>query len=337
MSLTSSTSQYSPISIAQGYDFLKQLPLYQFYENLKSISAIQNDNHTECETLNDSNELQKICYQLGNILGKITQINKLVDVDNNNNNNRSCKYLNYFIQEQIEKVKPASNNLSTLYEALNKYKGKYEDYKCNFQENTKTDTDIAKISKELYYYAEYLYWIKKNIKNIENTKEIKYSQFFSAFVLYYNRLLQHDTCNDIKEYQTELNEFKGKYNEALAHIKTKYKDISTRPMDNVEEAKKSFRHPLQFIRDDSGDTIQAGTPEDSQGSTVGKATPIICSAVAIFMSSFMLHKFTPLGTYLRRNKLIDRNRMDEKQDDNYKLLSDTSRIPHNIAYQPVGN
>ncbi|KMZ88687.1 hypothetical protein PVBG_05543 [Plasmodium vivax Brazil I] len=290
------------------YDFLKQLPLYQFYENLKSISAIQNDNHTECETLNDSNELQKICYQLGNILGKITQINKLVDVDNNNNNNnRSCKYLNYFIQEQIEKVKPASNNLSTLYEALNKYKGKYEDYKCNFQENTKTDTDIAKISKELYYYAEYLYWIKKNIKNIENT---------NAFVLYYNRLLQHDTCNDIKEYQTELNEFKGKYNEALAHIKTKYKDISTRPMDNVEEAKKScttaqqddekdendtplflrstsfsrVRHPLQFIRDDSGDTIQAGTPEDSQGSTVGKATPIICSAVAIFMSSFMLHK-----------------------------------------------
>ncbi|SCA59809.1 VIR protein [Plasmodium vivax] len=366
MSLFSSTVHYTPISIAHGSEFLKELPLFKFYVKLESISTTPYKDHDECKSLNGFNELQKICYKLGDILGEITEISKLVDVDNNKNNDRSCQYLNYLIQEEIEKEKEKCdpNTLPSLYKALNKYKGSYGDYKCKFEQSNNTDTDIAKTSKNMYYYAEYLYWIIKEFKNIQDTKENIFSQFLNTSIRPYNKLLQHDTCNKPQKYKTQLEEFKNKYNEALEYIKKIYPVIITKPMNNYEEAKKTcgtdsektdelypdlFKyfstassdlraHPISqpLALSASGDILLDGTPQDSQGSTLGTATPIICSAVAISMFSFILHKFTPLGTYLRRNKLIDRNRMDEKQDDNYKLLSNASEIPHNIAYQPVG-
>ncbi|CAI7722546.1 hypothetical protein PVPAM_120078500 [Plasmodium vivax] len=165
-------------------------------------------------------------------------------------------------------------------------------------------------------------------------------QFLNDSVLYYNRLLLVDACSEIGKHQNILKDFNVKYNEALQCIKKIYSDINPKPMNKDEEAKKSCatdsekspeENEDQFILfssltsdsrtrrpptelSDAGPIYQDSIPQDSQGST-----------------------FTPLGTYLRKNKLIDRYRMNEKQDDNYKLLSDASRIPHNIAYQPVGN
>ncbi|SCA59794.1 VIR protein [Plasmodium vivax] len=359
MSLTSSTFKYTPIAIAEGYDFLNKLPLFKFYDELKSISTTQNNNRTECNNLIDYEDLQRICNKLGYILCNITQISNIANVDNN----RSCKYLNYLIQEEIENVNSDSNKLPTLYEALKKYKTSYENYKCDFEQNTETDIDIAQTIKQLNYYAEYLYWINENFENIQDTQEDNFSKFLNTFIMLYNRVLRYDTCNQSKKYLTKLNDFKKEYDEALEHIKTKYKDIKPKTMENDEEAAESCTtgkeqdqegdsefplfssikshittHPAPAAPTHSalGDTIRDDTPEDSNDSTIGKATPFICSGVAIFMFLFILHKFTPLGTCLRKNKLIDRNRMKGKQDDIYKLLSDASQIPHNIAYQPIG-
>ncbi|CAI7723969.1 Plasmodium vivax Vir protein, putative [Plasmodium vivax] len=367
MSPTNSTVQYSPISIAQSYVFLRELPLFKFYNELNITSTTPKINHDQCKNLTRHHDLYKICNQLGDILGNIKEINKLanVDVDNNNNNNRSCKYLNYLIREEIEKEKCDPNTLPSLYEALNTYNGSFENYKCNFEPNTNPDpdTDIAEKSKKLYYYTEYLYWITQKYNNIIKSNETDYYHFLNACVFYYNKLLQHDTCKENQKHKNELNDFKETYIEALENIKKIYPNITPKPMQDSEEAKESCTNNREKSQEsdeegfilfqsltsnsrtrrppptlsDSVAIHQNSIPQDSQGSTIGKATPIICSTVAISMFSFILHKFTPLGTYLRRNKLIDRNRMDEKQDDNYKLLSDASQIPHNIAYQPVVN
>ncbi|KMZ94044.1 hypothetical protein PVMG_02270 [Plasmodium vivax Mauritania I] len=325
-------------SIYRNNKFLNQLPLYQFFDKLISIPTTPNKKHDECESLNGYDELQKICNRLGNILDKITGISTLVDADNNKNN-ITCKYLDYFIQEEIEKEQCDSKNLPSLYEALNKYKDSYLNYKCDFVQNTNNDTTIYHTIKQVNFYAEYLYWLNQNYNNITNANKTDYYEFLNVCVLYYNRLLKHDTCIEINKYQTQLNEFKKEYDQALEAIKITHKDINPIPMHDENRAKESCSTDSKKVQElesdvftyfstipsgiraqpisprpalsNSGDTIQADAPEDSQGST-----------------------FTPLGTYLRRNKLIDRNRMDEKQDDNYKLLSDASRIPHNIAYQP---
>ncbi|KMZ77354.1 hypothetical protein PVIIG_05502 [Plasmodium vivax India VII] len=313
MSPTSSTVQYSPIAIAQ-YDFLKELPLFKFFDQLKSISTTPNNNHDKCESLTHYNKLQNICNKLGVILGKIKEISILVDADNNN---RSCKYLNYLIREEIEKEKCDPNTLPFLYEALNKYNGSYENYKCHFKQNTDADINIAQTIKQLNYYGEYIYWFNQNYNNITYSNKTDFYEFLNACALYYNRLIRYDTCNEIKKYQTVLNDFKAMYNEALEHIKTKYKDIKPKTMENDEEAAESCTtgkeqdqegdsefplfsrikshittHPAPAAPTHSalGDTIQDGSSEDPNVSTVGKATPIICSAVAISMFSFILHK-----------------------------------------------
>ncbi|SCA59639.1 hypothetical protein PVC01_000012500 [Plasmodium vivax] len=182
---------------------------------------MQNDSHNECVKLTDYKELQKICNKLGYVLDNITKFSKFVDVDNNNN--RSCKYLNYLIQEEIEHLESDSNNISSLYETLNKYKSSHDNYECIFKQNANTDTKIAKTSKNVYYYSEYLYWIKKEFNNIQNTEKKQFWEFLNTSIFPYNRLLQHDTCNKNKKYQNELNDFKLKYNEAINEIKKKYK------------------------------------------------------------------------------------------------------------------
>ncbi|GAB69648.1 hypothetical protein PCYB_003970 [Plasmodium cynomolgi strain B] len=156
------TFQNIPISIAQLHDFLKELPLFKFYDEIERISKNPNDNPTECDTLTGFNTLQEICYKIVYILDNITQFSNLVDVANNNY--RSCKYLKYLVQEEIEKEECDSYTLRSLYEALNKYKSPNGNYECIFEQNTNTDTNINHTTKELYYYAEYLYWIKENLK-----------------------------------------------------------------------------------------------------------------------------------------------------------------------------
>ncbi|CAI7718379.1 Plasmodium vivax Vir protein, putative [Plasmodium vivax] len=334
MSQTRSTFQYSPITIAQ-YDFLKELPLFKFYNKLKSFYTITKDGHPECKSLTSYNELQNICNKLGDILDNITEISKTVEVDHNINNNRSCQYLTYFIQEEIENLKSESSDLPSLYEALKEYNSSYENHKCKFELNIDADINIAKTRKQIYYYAEYLYWIKHKYNNIINSNETDYNKFFSDCAFYYNKLLQDVICRKKEKYQTELSNLKKVYDEALKAIKNKYPDINPMSMKDKASAKKSCPTgqkvnqdgkqeyqlfsgnsyfskgppPGHSIREISGDINLHGTPEGSQGSTIGKATPILCSTVAISMFSFILHK----------------------------LLSDASQIPHNIAYQPVGN
>ncbi|KNA01705.1 hypothetical protein PVNG_04731 [Plasmodium vivax North Korean] len=138
-----------------------------------------------------------------------------------NNNTKWCEYLSYFLHDNIQKCK-SCNHTEQLYIELNKIirADNTMDNNCTIEKFTNDIEDFKK-KKELYLLSEILYLIKNEYKYIFYVNEDSYNEFFRKCANIYKEIIPAGNCNKMKEYNSELSEFKKNFDETMSFLNQK--------------------------------------------------------------------------------------------------------------------
>ncbi|SBT58014.1 PIR Superfamily Protein [Plasmodium ovale wallikeri] len=215
----------------------------------------------------------------------------------------------------LKKLYDYSQNYDTIKVKIAPY-----DYKCSYLYN-----EYIRDSYELY----------RKIK-IECSSETRTSAYCKIFT--------NIETNNLKDKTSRLFCFHV-HDPIIRKVKG-----TERQSDLVEKSHLRGRDEgasLMGTRDDLSRHGSAG-PEDDETSPInsGNPTAIILPVLGLFIMSFLLYKFTPLGTkihghFIRKNINqwdADADTIEDSLIDKYEIEDENSEMDrHHIGYTPIGN
>ncbi|CAI7719399.1 Plasmodium vivax Vir protein, putative [Plasmodium vivax] len=209
--------------LIEKYRFISSLPIghlyLAFYLKLMPKEIVD----SYCNSLTTGNNADvfndhSLCKSAINALSYIKYtINSKIF----NNNTKWCEYLSYFLHDNIQKCK-SCNHTEQLYIELNKIirADNTMDNNCTIEKFTNDIEDFKK-KKELYLLSEILYLIKNEYKYIFYVNEDSYNEFFRKCANIYKEIIPAGNCNKMKEYNSELSEFKKNFDETMSFLNQK--------------------------------------------------------------------------------------------------------------------
>ncbi|KMZ77207.1 hypothetical protein PVIIG_05586 [Plasmodium vivax India VII] len=310
-------SEDTEITTRNVYPLLKNLNLYEFYEELDNVLGRSSDSEKKCAQCTNyiasqqstGEELIDLCKKVCNI---ILNVNGVLDKCKNNTADKPCQYMSYWLYNNVMRI---SNNLPlirSLYHILGAFTSSRNHY---FKNCTLTNFNI---DKEEFYKKHILYEFLESYdhmkKNIDNQIEL-YTPLYCKHVKenfnIYNRIKDNCNSNTCKYYE-DLQKFKGKFNnpEELNFIYDicKYKKTSCKYGSNAEDDVPCLvpqGNPLLF-------QIFGNDPYNIINVLLNIAI-ISVPTLTIFL---ILFKFTPFGRKLNRIKAKGRKNGSKKKEEN---------------------
>ncbi|KMZ95766.1 hypothetical protein PVMG_06152 [Plasmodium vivax Mauritania I] len=217
------------------YPLLKNLNLYEFYEELdkESSSIIYSDpkcdqcsNHIASE-VSTGRELIALCKKVCNI---ILSNNDILGKCKDNIDNKPCQHMNYWLYNKIMSIIDNTSLVRNFYAAVNMYTHTHKHIfrNCTFT-NFEIDKDKFKKKHILYKFLESYDDMKNKIDSQNELYTPLYCKRVKEYFNFYN-LIKDNCTNDTCKHSEDLQNFKKKINkpEELTFIyeKCKYKSIS---------------------------------------------------------------------------------------------------------------
>ncbi|CAI7719868.1 Plasmodium vivax Vir protein, putative [Plasmodium vivax] len=228
----------------RNYPLLKNLNLYEFYEELDNVLGRSSDSEKKCAQCTNyiasqqstGEKLIDLCKKVCNI---ILNVNGVLDKCKNNTPDKPCQYMSYWLYNNVMRI---SNNfplISSLYHILGAFTN---NRKYNFKNCTLTDFKVDKdtFNKKhiLYEFLESYDQIKHKIDSQSEQYTTLYCKHIKENFRFYNDVKDKCTNKSSCDYFKELNEFKTKFIQEnvlnFIYDKCKYKKSSCKYGSNTD-------------------------------------------------------------------------------------------------------
>lgn len=212
------------------------LPLKRIYKKFSEYYSYARSENTNCSSSISilsphSSLLLPVCHKIGKIL---ESSNYIVSLYTSVNINKYCKYLSYFIYEQIKNTS-THNNVQVLYDTLNKIKKNYGlNDDCNII-NFNINKEQFDNKKELYFHSEILNWIKSKSTTFGSYYSSVFSNYFNECVDSYKKIIHNNYCDYIQYYNEELDIFLNNFKETKNVLEKKHIGITAEDISLIDK------------------------------------------------------------------------------------------------------
>ncbi|SBT58031.1 PIR Superfamily Protein [Plasmodium ovale wallikeri] len=321
-------------------DSLEDFYLYKFYEEFNKENDIDDHNsycNSHFTTLEDGGLIiNDLCAKLRRNFSKLSNIEPSLSKQD------GCRYLKFWLNDQIISYEYNYNIISPLIEKWDTFENlSSSEGRCGSDDILVDyyNSDVYNIHHEAFYVMEIIFeYLKKrdairktvdihNINIILN--DIKDSYITDNFPLY-NKIKDICSKSDSGHLCKIYNKCKNQYGAQLLELESK---IGTYQIAEAAEIERS-----RLVKELSDVTRTSST---SGGSI---AAGVICSFLGLLLSSLILYKFTPLGSRLRlkmgRKENMWNNIGEEDdifQNDPESFNRKSKNRPYNLIYHSVQN
>ncbi|SBS89395.1 PIR Superfamily Protein [Plasmodium ovale curtisi] len=321
-------------------DSLEDFYLYKFYEEFNKENDIDDHNsycNSHFTTFEDGGlSINDLCAKLRR------NFSKLSNIDPSLSKQDGCRYLKFWLNDQIISYEYNYNIISPLMEKWDTFESlSSSEGNCGSDDILEDyyNSDVYSINSEAFYVMEIIFeYLKKgdairktvNIQNINGIlNDIKDSYITDNFPVY-NKIKDKCSKSNSGHLCKIYNKCKNQYGEQLLELERKigiYRIAEAAEIERSRLAKELS--DVSRSSSTSGGSIAAG---------------FICSFLGLLLSSLILYKFTPFGAWLRRKmgrKEHMWNNIEEEVDkfqNNPKSFNRKSKNrPYNIIYHSVQN
>ncbi|KMZ76626.1 hypothetical protein PVIIG_06250 [Plasmodium vivax India VII] len=296
--------------LSKNKDVLKELPLYNFYENIdkKLNNNEATDNCTECNTKlsgteEDVLELHKLCKSFCNIILKDNDLNLHCS---NPPCNTSCSYMYLWLYNKVINITEKPSLIKKFYTALQTIsETTRSDKKFCYIRRFDANREKFKNFKHLYEFLFTYYDINKKLSPQRNREDRIYCNHIKENFRFYNYIKENCPQLDKCSYKNELQQIKENVSK---HI-------------NLSEICNKCNYEQTQCKTDSKETNDIPClKENGSTLTLPITNPDQYNAVN------QVSKFTPLGSWLyskiKRTNNIEKNINAE----NYYISHHNTRI-----------
>ncbi|SBS82038.1 PIR protein [Plasmodium ovale] len=340
-----------------GHDNIDYLTSKKRYDAL-DIQFIDQGNHEECygleRELENDNDAYVLCMK---VTGNLNNFNNIKFFDSLND--YRCKYLNFWIHEILNKYK--GKHSGTLKFRILKFFEKFnaKDSKCPSEFTDYVITDDYKKMKSFYDYALNYQILQFDYEQSDKPCTKRIDNYIRTIINLYNQVKQEctRTANSTKKYCIALEDIKKVYpqgklwkltcNEVVTEKTAKIlKEISTLREENTRLQEQITQNCEERVAGncEKSALFRHDCPPCSSGSN--SCITVVVPLLVILFIFFILAKFTPLGSCLRRYIIrkkgekmnINEERIEESLEHTFNYVDKNSEMGGNIiGYNPTEN
>ncbi|SBT56385.1 PIR Superfamily Protein [Plasmodium ovale wallikeri] len=326
----------------QKYTFLLELPLYAMY-NMLHMFYTETYEDSPCKIQiyynNDhSSDIHRVCKVLQMYLPELLSFQETHEL---RDLSKGCEYLSYWIYDNIKHINDPRENIRSLYDAINTFKlGRGLNDKCSNIKYFKISEDKFNKKKELFFHTENLLWIEKKYNPLHDKNSSLYKEYLDECAKYYKEIFLNNYCKNKKEYESELIDFKDKFNSTKKYLKSKGIQIILDDLQSPDLSKCSPEVKSPSVRlDDSqlqdlqnpGNGQQEAMVADIDGPTTDPGTLVgtgLGISFVMFLSYLFLYKFRGYQNFIlpliNKKKKMFNNLEDE--DNEFFHIPDPNQI-----------
>ncbi|GAW79597.1 variable surface protein [Plasmodium gonderi] len=236
-------------------DFLKNLALYRFYEELYTAYDFNNDTFI-CSSMqkntSKNSDFRVLCNNLNLILyewtGLLNQFKTHLD------ENECCNYLNYWLHEKLIGHPFRKNITKMLYIAWDLMNtNNSENIKCSHK-NFDVNENQFKKKKKLYDFLGYYKDIKSILSSKETLNTKQYCDYIKNNFGLYSVMKHEDMCNKSSAYNDELTAFKKVFITELNNLKLvcpgRHFELLFKDESNRKTLEPSYAHEILLQNND---------------------------------------------------------------------------------------
>ncbi|SBT72953.1 PIR protein [Plasmodium ovale] len=251
----------------ENYPFLLSLPLYTiysyFYASYMDIYELQSSCEYQINNeIEHASEIRQVCKATQTYFSELPSF---IDTHSSVDITKGCEYLGYWIYDKIKHIKGARDNVRNLYGAIDTFKLDHRlKGNCSNIKDFNISEDKFEVKKELFFHSENLFWIEKEYDPTHDTDKSLYEKYLDECSKYYKGIFLNNFCKNDKEYESELRDFKDKFNSTKNYLKDLGIEIALDDLQPPDISKCSLEANSRVEESDSFRVEDPPDPESGQ-------------------------------------------------------------------------
>ncbi|SBS89283.1 PIR Superfamily Protein [Plasmodium ovale curtisi] len=292
-----------------------------------------------------ASEIRQVCKAVQTYFSELPDlVNTLALVDISN----GCEYLGYWIYDKIKHINGPRENIQNLYEAINTLKlGRGLNDKCSNIKDFNISEDKFKKKKELFFHSENLFWIEKKYDPLYSNDSSLYKEYLDECSKYYKDIFLNNYCKNKKEYESELIDFKDKFNSTKKYLKNQGIQIMLDDLQSPDLSKCSPEVKSPAVRLDAtqlqdpqnpGGEQQEALISDISGPTTDPGTLVgtgLGISFVMFLSYLFFYKFRGNKNFIpslinKKKKMF--NNLEDENSEFFQIPQPNQMNSENTSY-----
>ncbi|SBT33386.1 PIR Superfamily Protein [Plasmodium ovale wallikeri] len=328
-------------------NMLKQLPLYHFYDVLNNENDYVDSGTDSCAgyATNSLNKYSQFIHLCKVLHYKRSKFPNIIEQCDNVPKTKRCEYMTYWLRNKIEDIDPNFPTNSMLHVMFSMIFTSIFGNDCVYDKNKFSNVDFP-LRKKYFDYTENLQSINDLGRKFTDLNDYFYCEYIADGIKAYNEVIEHDSCNRAScTYFKELENFKNKFKSLQSSLNEKCGNN----LPCLKKNKEEYEHPCTSKRVSFKSTEPtymglSGLPDSEQGVSVSTIITPVISLFGISFILFILYKFTPFGSLLRRHIMKEKNFYDNVDEETDNRLhnsqfchQDSDKRLYTIQYHSTRN